>query len=98
MSCCVKCKQQTPNFNEKYETSIIGKLMLKSLCSVCGSRKSKFVKAKHNGRSKDVHNLIGKLPRPKNGFTPGCYKYMGPYNPLDKQQTYDKNTGDVTEW
>jgi len=32
------------------------------------------------------------------GWMPGKYKYMGPYNPLDKQLAYDKNTGEVTEW
>ena len=26
------------------------------------------------------------------------YKYMGPYNPLEKQLEYDKNTGEVTKW
>ena len=39
-----------------------------------------------------------KLPRPKAGWTPGKYKCMGPYNPLDKQLSYDPNTGEVTEW
>ena len=29
----------------------------------------------------DIHKAIGKLPRPKAGFTPGKYKYMGSYNP-----------------
>ena len=29
----------------------------------------------------DIHKAIGKHPRPKAGFTPGKYKYMGPYNP-----------------
>ena len=42
--------------------------------------------------------MIGKLPRPKAGFTPSKYKYMGPYNPLEKQLEYDKNTGEVTKW
>ena len=46
----------------------------------------------------DIHKLIGKLPRPKAGWTPGKYKYMGAYNPLDKQLEYDKNTGEVTKW
>ena len=46
----------------------------------------------------DIHKLIGKLPKPKSGWTPGKYKYMGPYNPLDKQLEYDKNTGEVTKW
>ena len=29
----------------------------------------------------EIHKAIGKCPRPKAGFTPGKYKYMGPYNP-----------------
>ena len=50
------------------------------------------------GQGFDSHKLIGKLPKPKAGFTPWSYKYMGPYNPLDKQLRYDKNTGEVIEW
>ena len=50
------------------------------------------------GSGVDIHKWIGKLPKPKAGWTPGKYKYMGPYNPLDKQLSYDPNTGEVTEW
>ena len=50
------------------------------------------------GGGVDIHKWIGKLPKPKAGWTPGKYKYMGPYNPLDKQLTYDPETGEVTEW
>ena len=46
----------------------------------------------------DIHKWIGKLPKPKAGWTPGKYKCMGPYNPLDKQLSYDPETGEVTEW
>ena len=46
----------------------------------------------------DIHKLIGKLPKPTSGWTPGKYKFMGPYNPLNKQLEYDKNTGKVTKW
>ena len=37
------------------------------------------------GSGVDIHKWIGKLPKPKAGWTPGKYKYMGPYNPLDEQ-------------
>ena len=37
------------------------------------------------GSGIDIHKWIGKLPKPKAGWTPGKYKYMGPYNPLEKQ-------------
>ena len=33
----------------------------------------------------DIHAVIGKLPRPKGGFTLPNHKYTGPYNPLDEQ-------------
>ena len=56
------------------------------------------IKKRINGRGVDVHKVIGKLPKPKAGWTPGSYKYMGPYNPLDKQLKYDPNTGEVLEW
>ena len=55
------------------------------------------VKNKYGG-GVDIHKWIGKLPKPKAGWTPGKYKYMGPYNPLDEQLSYDPNTGEVTEW
>jgi len=34
--------------------------------------------------------MIAKIPKHKAGWTPGMYKYMGPYNPLEKQLEYDK--------
>ena len=51
-----------------------------------------------DGGALDIHKLIGKLPKPKAGWTPGNYKYMGPYNPLDKQLEYDEDNGEITKW
>ena len=51
-----------------------------------------------DGKGLDIHKWIGKLPRPKAGFTPGKYKYMGAYNPLDKQLEHDPETGEVLKW
>ena len=50
------------------------------------------------GKGIDIHKAIGKLPKPKAGWTPSSYKYMGPYYPLDKQLSYDPKTGEVLEW
>ena len=50
------------------------------------------------GSGIDIHKWIGRLPRPKAGWTPGKYKYMGPHNPLDQQLSYNPETGEVTEW
>ena len=105
-SYCVKQKKFTNSLSgsEKTIRSKNGKLMLKSICAECGAKKSQFIKEPHAGSDQsfggsfDIHKLIGKLPRPKSGFTPGNYKYMGPYNPLDKQLKYDPNTGKVQEW
>ena len=44
----------------------------------------------------DIHNLIGKLPRPIKGFVASNYKYLGPYNPLDTLLE-DDNTGKITK-
>ena len=50
------------------------------------------------GSGVDIHKWIEKLPRPKAGWTPGKFKYMGPYNPLEQQSSYNPETGEVTEW
>ena len=39
--------------------------------------------------------MIGNIPRPSSGWTPGNYKYLGPYNPLNSQVSFDENTGDI---
>ena len=57
-----------------------------------------FVKEMGWGKGIDIHKWIGKLPRPKAEWTPGNYKYMGAYNPLDKQLEYDPETGEVLRW
>ena len=62
------------------------------------NRKYKTDRKDLDGAGVDIHKLIGKIPKPKAGWTPGNYKYMGPYNPLDKQLEYDRNTGEVTKW
>ena len=43
----------------------------------------------------DIHSAIGKLPKPKQGWTlPGHY-YTGQYNPLEQQVNYDPETEQV---
>ena len=62
------------------------------------SKKYKTDRKDLDGSGVDIHKWIGKLPRPKAGWTPGKYKYMGAYNPLDKQLEYDPETGEVLRW
>ena len=52
---------------------------------------------KIEGKGVDVHKAIGKLPKPKDGWTLPGHKYTGPYNDLSKQLKYDKNTGEILE-
>ena len=50
-----------------------------------------------DGGAVDIHKLIGKLPKPKGGFTLPGHKYTGPYNDLDSQLRYDPNTGEILQ-
>ena len=47
------------------------------------------------GAGFDIHKAIGKLPKPKKGWTLPGHNYMGPYNPLEKQLSYDPKTGKI---
>ena len=47
------------------------------------------------GGAFDLHKAIGKLPKPKKGWTLPGHNYTGPYNPLDKQLSYDPKTGKI---
>ena len=42
-----------------------------------------------DGAGLDIHKMIGKLPKPKGGFTLPGHKYTGPYNDLDSQVRFD---------
>ena len=48
------------------------------------------------GKGVDIHKAIGKLPKPKRGWTLPGHKYTGPYNPLHKQVLHD-DTGKILE-
>ena len=47
------------------------------------------------GGAFDLHKAIGKLPKPKKGWTLLGHNYTGPYNPLEKQLSYDPKTGKI---
>ena len=50
------------------------------------------------GKGVDIHKAIGKLPKPKSGWTLPGHKYSGPYNPLDQQLRFDPQTGEISEF
>ena len=73
-----------------------GRPILKALSDVSGSKKSNFRPGLSvRGGKLDIHSPIGKLRRPKSGWTRPGYRYMGPYNSLDKQQECHPATGKV---
>ena len=43
------------------------------------------------------HKAIGKLPKPKRGWTLPGHKYTGPYNDLENQVRYNPETGEILE-
>ena len=45
------------------------------------------------GGSFDMHKAISKLPAPKRGWTLPGHNYISPYTPLDRQLSYDPETG-----
>ena len=50
------------------------------------------------GRGVDIHKAIGKLPKPKGGFTLPGHRYTGPYNPLEQQLRFNPETGEILEY
>ena len=47
------------------------------------------------GGAFDLHKAIGRLPKPKKGWTLPGHNYTGPYNPFERQLTYDPQTGKI---
>ena len=50
-----------------------------------------------DGGGVDTHKMIGRLPKPKGGFTLPGHKYTGPYNDLDSQVRFNPVTGEILE-
>ena len=44
LSYCLKCKKNTESINPKVSKTTNGKTMILSTCTICGSKKSKFIK------------------------------------------------------
>ena len=90
---CVKCKNKTDTDNIENSTTKNNRQAVRGKCKICGTQKYMFVK--NEGSGFDIHKLIGKLPRPKKGFVPPGYKYLGPYNNLESQVKFDPSTGEI---
>ena len=55
-SYCLKCKKNTRNIDPKISSSTIGKAMILSKCTICGSKKSRFLK---NQEAKGLLSNLG---------------------------------------
>ena len=78
---CLKCKKKQEIDNlEIVEERKSTKKRVHGQCHLCHCSCSQYI-----GSSVDIHKIIGKLPKPKGGFTLPGHKYTGPYNPLEKQ-------------
>ena len=55
-------------------------------------------KGAQRGKGVDIHKAIGKLPKPKSGWTLPGHNYTGPYNPLEKQLRFNPATGEILEY
>ena len=45
-SYCLKCRKDTENINPRVSNTSNGKTMILSKCSICGRKKSRFIKKK----------------------------------------------------
>ena len=71
-----------------------------ALCSQQKSDLKKYYKTNRknlDGGGVDIHKMIGRLPKPKGGFTLPGHKYTGPYNDLDSQVRFDPVTAEILE-
>ena len=55
-SYCLKCRKDTENINSKFSGTSNGKAMVLLKCSICGSKKSRFIK---NQETKDLLSNLG---------------------------------------
>ena len=44
LSYCLKCKKNTESIDPKFSATSNGRTMILSKCTICGSKKSKFIK------------------------------------------------------
>ena len=74
----------------------VGSEMLDQISTkVRPNRRHKTDRPDLDGAGFDIHSAIGKLPKPKWGWTSPGHNYTGPYNPLEQQVNYDPETGQI---
>jgi hypothetical protein len=82
---CVKCKQKTESESIEEVTSKNHRRMVRSICSICGSKKCQFIKnVSGKGFGDSVINAIGKLGELHLPADRGEYVPNGSFNNLQK--------------
>ena len=64
-SYCLKCKKNTRNIDSKILSSTIGRAMMLSKCTICSSKKSRFIKNQETKgllSNLGIKTLLGKVP------------------------------------
>ena len=74
----------------------VGQKYLDGVVDSITSDISKKIDPRHGG-AVDIHKAIGKLPKPKRGWTLPGHKYTGPYNDLENQVRFNPKTGEILE-
>ena len=54
-SYCLKCKKHTKNIDPQVSSTTNGKIMILSKCTICGGKKSRFIK------KQEAKELLSKL-------------------------------------
>ena len=76
----------------------VGSEMLDQISTkVQPNRRHKADRPDLDGAGINIHSAIGKLPKPKRGWTLLGHNYTGPYNPLEQQVNYDSETGQMKQ-
>ena len=75
----------------------VGTAMDELSTKVRPKKKYKTDRPELDGKGIDFHRWIGKLPKPKAGWTLPGHNFTGPYNDLENQVKYNPETGKILE-
>ena len=65
LSYCLNCKKNTESINPRVSKTTNGKTMMLSKCTICGSKKSKFIKEQQTKgllSNLDIRTPLNKIP------------------------------------
>ena len=89
-------KKKFKEIGQKYLDQVIDSVTDDVSKRIAGKGSTQSPRSGYRDRGVDIHKAIGKLPKPKSGWTLPGHKYTGPYNDLENQVRYD-NQGNILE-